>query len=189
VYRWSTYFEDEHVATRQLTIVDAQPDLFTFCCWGDVNIHVWWGPVVEDVVQRLGSFSSATMRAHPGGMSFVHIVTSSARLPDAEARGALVALSKRFEHDTGPTAVVIGGEGFFAGALRAAVTGLWLAAPKTMPMRMCGNAEEVAAWLPARHLESTGVQLDAAELNNVVREAGRRECSHSARRSIRAPAP
>lgn len=175
--------------TRQLTIVDAQPDLFTFCSWGDVNIHVWWGPVVEDVVARLGSFSSATMREHPGGMSFVHIITAAARLPDPEARDALVALSKRFENSTGPTAVVIGGEGFFAGALRAAVTGLWLAAPKTMPMRMCGNAEEVAAWLPARHLASNGVVIDAAELSKVVREAGRPECSHSPRRSIRAPAP
>lgn len=177
------------MSTRQLTIVDAQPDSFTFCSWGDVNIHVWWGPVVENVVQRLGSFSSATMREHPAGLSFVHIVTATARLPDAVARGALIALGKRFEHDTGPTAVVIGGEGFFAGALRAAVTGLWLAAPKTMPMRMCGNADEVAAWLPARHLESSGAKLDALELAAVLREAGRRECSHSARRSIRAPAP
>jgi hypothetical protein len=177
------------VAARQLTIVDAQPDLFTFCSWGDVNIHVWWGPVVESTVQRLAAFSSATMREHPGGMSFVHLVTASARLPDAEARGALIGLSKRFENDTGPTAVVIGGEGFFAGALRAAVTGLWLAAPRTMPMRMCGSAEEVATWLPARHLACTGVKLDVAELTDALHEAGRPESSHAARRSIRAPAP
>jgi hypothetical protein len=175
------------VSTRQLTIVDAQPDLFTFCSWGDVNIHVWWAPVVEPMVQRLGSFSSATMRAQPGGMSFVHLVTQTAGLPDAEARAALLVLAKRFENAVGPTAVVIGGEGFFAGALRAAVTGLWLAAPKTMPMRMCGNAEEVAAWLPARHLESTGVQLDAKALESALREAGRRENSHARRRSIPAP--
>jgi hypothetical protein len=62
------------------------------------------------MVQRLGEFSSATMRQYPGGMSFVHLVREGTGLPDAEARGALVALAKRFEYDVGPTAVVVGGE-------------------------------------------------------------------------------
>lgn len=160
-------------------VLDAMPDAFTFCAWGNVNIHVWWAPMVEPMVLRLGEFSSATMRQNPGGMSFVHILTESAGLPDAEARSALVELSKRFQYDTGPTAVVVGGEGFWAGALRAAVTGLWLAAPKTMPMRMCGSIDEVVAWLPPKHAESTGVRIDAAELGHILQDASRREQSHT----------
>ena len=178
------------VQPQQLTVLDAQPDVFTFCTWGNVNIHVWWAPLVEPMVERLGAFSSATIlrsRAEPrastrprrAGMSFVHIVTEDVGVPDPETRSALLALGKRFENDVGPTAVVVGGEGFWASALRGAITGLWLAVPKSMPMRMCGSIEEVAGWLPAKHLESNGSPIDADELIQVLQEASRRERSHT----------
>lgn len=171
-------------------MIDAQPDVFTFCTWGNVNVHVWWAPLVESVVERLGAFSNATIvrsraplhgstHGQPAGMSFVHIVTDSVGVPDPQTRSAILALGKRFENDVGPTAVVVGGEGFWASALRGAITGLWLAVPKSMPMRMCGSVEEVAAWLPARHAESNGVAIDADELIGVLHEASKRELSHT----------
>lgn len=166
---------------QQLTVFDAQPDVFTFCTWGNVNIHVWWAPIDEAMVERLSSFSTRTMRAHPGGMSFVHIVSMSVTLPDAPTRGALLALGKRFENDVGPTAVVVGGEGFVASALRGAITGLWLAVPKSMPMRLCANLEDVVAWLPAKHAESSGVALDPDELRRILHEAQKPEQSHAPR--------
>jgi len=62
---------------------------------------VWTGPVSASSVERLAAFTR-TSEELPGGLSFVHIIRESARLPDAAVRDALLALGKRFEHEFGP---------------------------------------------------------------------------------------
>jgi hypothetical protein len=162
----------------QLIVFDAEPDSFAFCGWRNVTISVWWLQATGPAVERMATFSRATMRKHPEGMSNIHIIKEGAQLPDTDGRKGLMELMRHHERDIACAAVVVGGSGFWASALRGAVTGMWLAAATRIDMRLMGTYEEVASWVPAKHLARTSVQLDPAELVAQLARADSRLLTH-----------
>lgn len=162
----------------RLIVADAEPDAFAFCTWKNVTISVWWLQATGPAVERANAVARGVLPTFPDGISSIHIVKEGALLPDAEGRTALMKLIKDFESDVACAAVVVGGSGFWASALRAAITGVWLAAASPMELKMMGTFEEVAAWLPPKHQVRTGVQLDPGELVQMLAQADARELTH-----------
>jgi hypothetical protein len=162
----------------QLIVFDAEPDCFAFCGYRNVTLSVWWLQATGPAVERMTTFARATMRNHPEGMSNIHIIKEGAQLPDAAGRKGLMELMRYHERDIACAAVVVGGGGFWASALRGAVTGMWLAAATPIDMRLMGTYEEVASWLPSKHQARTGVQLDPAALIDTLERVDSRLLTH-----------
>jgi hypothetical protein len=153
----------------ELILIDEDPGRYRFYKWQHVHLVVWVGPAVGATARRLGA---ATPPQPPGTQrSDVHIVTSGTALPSADARSGFVELMKQMDGDIACIGVVIEGGGFWASAMRSAVIGLSMMAPKTLPFRAMGSFEDLTAWLPAEHRRRTGITIDSVGLRRALTEA------------------
>jgi hypothetical protein len=150
-------------------LIDEEPGKYRFCRWQGNNIVVWFGPAGGETVQRLDRMipeqPAGTMR------SDVHVVLQGSGLPTSEARAGFVGMMKRMEGQLACVGVVIEGGGFWASAMRSAVTGLNILAPRPITMRVLGSIDDLVGWLPAEHERRTGVALDGDMLRQAVQEA------------------
>ncbi|HMI94776.1 MAG TPA: hypothetical protein VK509_25555, partial [Polyangiales bacterium] len=140
-----------------------------FYKWQQLHIVVWVGAAVAATAQRLGRM---TPKPTPGTKrSDIHIVTSGTALPSADARAVFVELMKEMQGDLACLAVVIEGGGFWASAMRSAIIGLGMMAPKALPFRALGSLDDLSAWLPGEHKRHTGVAIDSVGLRRALTEA------------------
>jgi hypothetical protein len=154
----------------ELVLLDDDPGKYRFYRWQQhVHIVVWVGAAVGETTRRLGR---ATPKQAPGTRrSDVHVVTSTTGLPSADARAGFAELMRTMQDDIACLGVVIESGGFWASAMRSAVIGIGMMAPKSLPFRALGSFDDVAAWLPAEHQRRTGVALDSAGLRSALTEA------------------
>jgi hypothetical protein len=148
------------------TALDWESGAFVFGGWKNVLVAVWRSQATLLNVARLANISDTTR--WPGRRSSVHVIQDGAGLPTPEARAAFVALMKRNKDSLGCVAIVIAGTGFWSGALRSAMTGLRLLAPRSFDFRVAGSSEDLVQWLPSMHEEKTGVALVPSRLQSVL---------------------
>jgi hypothetical protein len=149
--------------------VGEDPGKFRFYKWQHLHIIVWYGAAGGDTAANLGRM---TPKPAPGTRrSDIHIVVEGTGLPHADARAGLGQLMREMQDDLACLGVVIEGGGFWASAMRSAVTGLGLMAPKGLPFRALASIEDLIAWLPKEHRRRTGVTTDAVAFRRVLKEA------------------
>ena len=153
------------------TVFDSEPGLFVFGAWENVLIAVWASQIDGACVERFTKAVDTMAARRPGLRSNVHVVTEGTALPTPEARAGLVASMKRHSGSLASVGVVFRGSGFWAGALRAAVTGMRFLSPRSFDFQLFGAVDEVVRWLPVEHQKVTGVHLDAAGLRSALEAA------------------
>jgi hypothetical protein len=151
------------------TVAAERPAEMLMAAYKNVNVIVWYASASAEAIEMLDEATVARVRDWPGGISAIHVVLPSSGLPSAEARDALVRSGKRWGDNLACVGVVIERKGFWASAMRGAITGIQMLAPRTFLSQVHDSLEQVAEWLPAHHLKRTGVQLEAAELLAVLR--------------------
>jgi hypothetical protein len=153
----------------ELLPVDEAPGMYRFYKWQHTHIVVWYGAATGEAAERLGRMTGKP----PAGTrrSDVHIITEGTGLPHAEARSGFAQLMKDMREDIACLGVVIEGGGFWASAMRSAVTGLGMMAPKGLPFRALPSIDALIAWLPGEHRRRTGVLTDANAFRRVVTQA------------------
>jgi hypothetical protein len=78
----------------------------------------------------------------------------------------------------------MGGDGFWASAVRSFVTGLSVLVRGPFELGIFGQLDELAQWLPEIHGSRTGVSMLSSELIQVLRLAqDRAERQHAVRES------
>ncbi|HEX5659681.1 MAG TPA: hypothetical protein VFX59_20940 [Polyangiales bacterium] len=103
--------------------------------------------------------------------SYVHIIRDQLALPDADARTGFTQLLRKRHAELGCVAIVVGGTGFWASAMRNAVIGLRLLGPRDFEFRLYGTADELVEWLPAAHQRLTGVSIAPVTLRQLLSTA------------------
>jgi hypothetical protein len=136
-----------------------------------VMIAVWKGQATALRVERFKKAIELMAERTPGYRSNVHVILEGAALPTAEARKLFVALMKHHRDALACVVIVVNGTGFWASALRGAMTGLRALAPTSSGFHVAATIDNVVNWLPAVHELSTGVKLDPEELGDVLRAA------------------
>ena len=153
----------------EITIHDTEPGSFYIASWRNVLMVRWESAADGSAVERLAKVSTALAAADPQSRrSNVHIITESGGLPTPTARAGFIALMKEHADRLACVAIVVGGTGFWASALRSALTGMRLLAPRSFNYRLHGSVDEVVKWLPAEHHTRTGEQLDSRRLGQVL---------------------
>jgi len=166
---------DSQVA-RDIVTMDVEPGAWWFGAYHNFNLLVWRRGADMDAVERLERTNPERVKAHPERISTVHIVTPEARPPAPETRDALNAMHARYAHTVGCAAVVLELGGFMGLAVRSAVTGMIMLAPKHYRIKVFNQVDEAAPWLVDNHARSTGVEValpDLLEVLHVARNSGR----------------
>jgi hypothetical protein len=153
----------------EITIHDTEPGCFYIASWKNVLMVRWESAADSSAVERLARVSTALAAADPvSRRSNVHIITESGGLPTPTARAGFIELMKEHADRLACVAIVVGGTGFWASALRSALTGMRLLAPRSFNYRLHGSVDEVVKWLPAQHHTRTGEELDSRRLGQVL---------------------
>jgi hypothetical protein len=165
-------------AARDIVTMDMEPGYFWFGAYRNFNLLVWRRGVELDAVERLERTNPERVKAHPERISTVHIVAEgSGGGPTPEARDALNTMHARYGHTVGCAAVVIERGGLMGLAVRSAVTGMLMLAPKHYRVKVFDHVDEAAPWLTEHHARSTGVEValpDLLSVLHVARESGKK---------------
>lgn len=155
-----------------LLLLGASPGAYAFYRFQNVAINVWTGQPTGEAVRCLAELTTLSRKTCPRGVSSIHWVVQGVGLPTPEAREGLRSLVLRDGDHIACVGVVLRGDGFWASALRSAVSGILLVGPRApFPQRVYGSAEELAAWLPGEHVKRTKTPLDALTLLDRLKQA------------------
>lgn len=131
-----------------------------------------WGEVADlESVECLARVGQERIRDYPCGVSDVHVIGRQLGLPDAETRARLLAESRQATSHLAAVAVVVGGSGFWASAIRGLVTGMHVLLAGDFELKLFGDGEDMPEWLSRVHTHKTGVDVPADALRTALREA------------------
>ena len=140
-----------------------------FGSWKNVFVSVWRSQGTVLAIDRMLAAMAAMPRIAEK-RSDIYIIPEGARLPEAPVRDHFIEVIQASSETLAAVAVVVGGGGFWASAIRSFVTGLHWVAPRSFDFRLHGSVDDVAAWLPPVHELRTGVRLDPTRLRRVLEE-------------------
>jgi hypothetical protein len=159
-----------HTARVALELVGEHPGVVTVSAWKNVGICSWTGgatgPAVETLVQAMDKVRLPDQR-----LSWVHLIREGLPLPDSSARSSFIRVMKERQGELACVAIVVGGTGFWASAMRNALIGLRVLAPRSFEFRLHGTPGEVVEWLPEAHQRQTGVELPSESLARLIAQA------------------
>ena len=150
-----------------LKVLDAEPGAFWMGGWNSVNVVVWLRSADLNTVQRIERALVERIKLFPK-MSSVHIVAGGAGPPQPDAKDALVEMNERLADSVACGAVVMERGGIVGVALRSAVTGIIIMAPKHYRIKVFDALEPCAPWVVEHHGKSAGIQLEPDELLQVL---------------------
>ena len=170
----STRPADPQGLLAELKQLDVEPGMWWFGAFRNLNILVWHRAGDTRAVQRIDATNVPRTTAHPEGISTIHIIREDAKPPSADTRDAFNAMHAEWGHTVGCGVIVIEQRGFLGVAIRAAVTGMTMVAPKFYRIRVVDSVEAAAPWLSENHARSTDVVISPEDTLAILNEARRR---------------
>ena len=157
-------------SSEELAEVDSKPGAFWMGWWRNVQIIVWVKGATLDAVERMDKVATARS-ADASKSSVVHMITADAGPPESDAREAFIEVTRRHGASVACAAVIIERSGLMGMAVRSAVTGMIILAPKHYRVKVFDAIDQCAPWLCEQHERVTGTQLIAAELAATLKKA------------------
>lgn len=158
----------ENPILAEFVTLYVDPGRVWFGAFRNFNLLTWHSHVKKEDVARIDATNPARTSAHPEKISTVHIIRESFVLPDQEVRDAFNTMHARWGHTVGCGAIVIEQQGFSGVALRTAVAGMSMLAPKHYRIRVFDAATSAAPWIAEQHVRSTGVKIDPDDMCDVL---------------------
>ena len=154
---------------NELVQLDAEPGHFGVYSWVNIMFVRWWQAGTGPTIERVARARELMDGRHPEGVSVVYLVAASAGLPTPEARAAVAQMIARYRDRRACLAVVFEGEGFWAGAQRAAATGVRMQVPDESEMKIFSSLPELVGWLPQEHRKHTRVSIASTEFRTILK--------------------
>lgn len=149
------------------SIIHDEPG-FLAATWRNVAIVVWGKQANPSLAKKLEQFSDELLARNPNGISAIHVITSTASLPDSATRAELDRLTKKYATDLAVMGTVIEGTGFWAAAMTSFITSLHWMSRKPFKARTASDAVDIANWAPPHHAAKTGVRFTSDELGRAL---------------------
>ncbi|HEY4016904.1 MAG TPA: hypothetical protein VGM06_26405 [Polyangiaceae bacterium] len=161
----------EAEATEDTEILDREPGKFCFARWKNVVMQAWAAQADAADLARLRQ--TLTRGGGFGIRSSITIVADRLPPPTEAARLAFIELVNNGAKEIVCLAIIVHGTGFASSALRSSITSIRIATGRAFEMTVLASVDELGPWLPPRHVERTGVEIDAVRLCDVVRHVER----------------
>jgi hypothetical protein len=137
--------------------------------WKNVVISFWFGPSTLDALATRDAKLEALCALHPQGISTIDVVLPGKfALPSPEVREELSRFVQKYAPHVVASALILLGSGFWASAVRGAVTAVTMLSRREQKPQIFGAPRAAADWLAPVHLERTGVAFDAEELAKLI---------------------
>jgi hypothetical protein len=149
-------------------LLELDLDRFRYSGYRNVSIGVWTQQATLEAAQRITRLSQRMIKLHPGGHSNVVFILDGAPAPTPEAQQEFAGLYDERNSRLACMAIIVEGGGFWASRMRSMITGMRLASPGSIKLRVHENIDELLAWFPAEHAERTGVALDPIAFREVL---------------------
>jgi hypothetical protein len=164
----------ESVSPAEPIVLEASPGELWFGAWGPLNTVIWARTPTVDMVTRINRGLAVRYDAlEHQRMSTVHVVLPGVRPPDSAARTALVDMNERWRDAVACGAVVIKSVGLAGVALRSAITGIIILAPKHYRVKVFDALEPCATWVAEQHSRVTSASVEAAQVLQCLHHAHR----------------
>lgn len=135
--------------------------------WHGVMLSVWATQTTLELATELEKLLVTATESSPK-VSSVHVITTRFSLPPADVRAKLGALIKRYGDRLACSATMLAGTGFWASAIRGAVTGIQVLDLRRQRQRVFANLEELTDWVTPKHNEATGGNITSHELQHAL---------------------
>jgi len=131
--------------------------------WNHVAIGVWAVPGTVELVEAQTALMKQLCEEVPR-FPAVHLVIKRAALPSGEAREAYQELARRYAPHMTCVGLLIEGDGFWASAVRAFLTGAVML-ERRLRTKAFGDLRELSVWVAAAHNEGSAETFDAEALH------------------------
>lgn len=135
--------------------------------WHGVMSSVWATRSTLELVVELEKLLVAASESYPK-ISSVHLITSSFSLPPADVRAKLGELTQRYGDRLACSATMLAGTGFWASAIRGAVTSIQVLDLHRRRQRVFADLEELANWVAPTHNAATGSAITPQGLRHAL---------------------
>ena len=153
---------------ESLEFLVGEPGTCRIAALRNLMVVYWTSPATGEAAARLAAATEHVLKTYPAGLSAVHMIADKSGLPTAEGRAGLVQIMNEKAAQIACVAVVVGGTGFWASAMRSFITGMRFVSPRNFDLRLHGTPAEVMMWLPQKHAKVTGVAIDERQLVRVL---------------------
>jgi len=154
--------------SHQTSLLDIDPGRFRYSAWRNISIGIWASQATAEAAERVLRISKHLAKLHPGGHSNIVFVLDGAPAPTPEANEVFAKIHDSKVSDLACMAIVVEGGGFWASRIRSSITGVRLASPGAIQLRINDTIQDVLEWFPAEHFRRTGVAVTASELKAVL---------------------
>jgi hypothetical protein len=155
----------------RLTVLGSHPHAMTIGAFKNIVICCWCGQATGPAVNTLRATVDAVLARGTELYTYIHVIRDRVKLPDADARTGLIEVMRVYEARTACVAIVVGGSGFWASAMRNAVIGLRVVAPRSFEYRLHAEPSEVLEWLPQAHRKRSGIDIPTSVLDLLLTDA------------------
>jgi predicted nucleic acid-binding Zn ribbon protein len=157
--------------SSELALLAREPGAYGFYRWRNIAINAWASQPTGAAVQVLARLTEKSLTECPEGIASIHWIESGAGLPTAEARLSLGEIAKRYGQHLICVSVVLHGSGFWASALRSALTGVVLLAPRTYSLRFHADIPELTDFVLSELQQRCGRAPESERVRRAVEEA------------------
>lgn len=165
--------ETARTPRSELLSLASEPGVYGFYRWENVAINAWATQPNGPAVDVLAQLTERSLRECPEGIASIHCIASGAGLPTPDARARLGEIAKRYDKHLLCVAILLRGDGFWASAVRSALTGIVLLAPRAYTLRFYGEPGELSRFITEQVARRTGRALDAGLLVQMMARAQR----------------
>ncbi len=147
----------------------ARGDGYRFGLFRDVYVLEWTRAVTLESLEQTLRQKQVAIMENPGGLIVLNLLTSAAPSPEVRERASRIQ-----DEDVSGTichATVVEEGGFRAGAIRAALTGLYLASKQRFPRKVFSNVPEAMAWCASQARKPAGWAVEVCEAIATLRGA------------------
>src|SRR5688572_27553194 len=149
-------------------LLDLDPGRFRYSVWRNITVGVWADQATGEAARRIIAISRSMAKNHTGGHSNIIFVLDGAPPPTPEANQIFAQVHDQKVSDLVCMGIVVEGSGFWASAIRSAITGVRMSSASGIRMGVSDNVNQLMEWLPAEHSKRTGVTVTATELRPVL---------------------
>src|SRR4051812_18058419 len=119
---------------ESLEFLDGEAGVCRIASLRNIMIVVWSARATAPSVEKLDFATRRLAGAHPSGVSVIHMIADTAGIPSPEARNAFLKIMNEQAKTIACVAVVVGGTGFWASAMRSFITGLRFMSPRSFDL-------------------------------------------------------
>ena len=145
---------------------------YVVAVWRNVMILLVRGAVDAEFLELADRGYLVALEDDHENYAVAVIAESTARLPPMSLRTEASRLRVQTEAKLRAQAVILGGDGFFAGAMRGVMTSIMAAARSRVPMKMVGANREAAEFLAEKLQRQDGWTRALTRAIDELRETG-----------------